>query len=217
VDNYSELFTEQGRDKAKINTIAAQHGRTAYPCEVVGVHKNTKDGRVFYYVDIEPQNYQLSSDKKPIEQSIIYNVPTQQWQGGKCAIIIAPQIGDRGFALICHMDISGIKNSIGRKSPPVSNRHNSYSDSIYLGMMFGEEPVDFVLIEPQKITIKTTEVQINADTVKISKDLEVGGNVKVSKNLDVMGYMHNAGVQVDRFHLHGGVMVGIATTTPPVS
>jgi len=215
VDNYSELFTEQGRDKAKINAIAAQHGRTAYPCEVVGVHKNTKDGRVFYYVDIEPQNYQLSSDKKPIEQSIIYNVPTQQWQGGKCAVIIAPQIGDRGFALICHMDISGIKNSLGRKSPPVSNRHNSYSDSIYLGMMFGEEPVDFVLIEPQKITIKTTEVQINADTVKISKDLEVGGNVKVTDNIESFGMVKNMDINIGATHTHGGVMSGLASTLPP--
>jgi len=215
MNNYTELSTEQGRERAKIDSIAAKHGRTAYPCEVVGVQKIKKDGKSFYYVDIEPQNYQLSSDSKPIEQAIIYNVPVSRPQGGKCAVIIAPAIGDKGHALICHMDISGIKNSLGRKSPPVSNRHNSYSDSIYLGILFGEDPEDFVLIEPQKITIETTEVQINADTVKISKDLEVGGNVKVTDNIESFGTVKNMGINIGATHTHGGVMSGLVSTLPP--
>jgi hypothetical protein len=210
--NHSELVTEQGREREKIKSVASDFGKTAYPCEVLAVTTRTENGRVAVYVDIAPQIHQLSHDDKPIEHATIYNVPALELAGGKCAIILKPQVGDVGVALICHADISGFKNSSGRKSPPVSNRHNSYSDSIYLGCLYRKEASTFMVVEDDKITITGKIVNINADTVKVSKNIEIGGSMTVAKNISSMGMVTNMGKNIGATHTHIGVMPGNGVT-----
>lgn len=215
IKDLSGYAGEESIDRLKIDAVAREHGKTAYLCKVVGVSEVKKEGRIMTTVDIEPLVTQLSTDGKPIPHDTIYNVLCADFSAGKLAIIIKPKIDDVGLALICHDDISGVKRSMGNKSPPISMRHNSLSDSVYLGAAMKEQPETYLVIEDDKVTVHSKDVLIEADNVKMTGNLLVLGDIESRGTIKAAVDMVIAAL---RFltHKHGGVMGGNSTTLPPV-
>ena len=228
IRDFSQWASDEGTDRVKIDSIASEYGKTAYLCKVVAVSEVKKEGRIMTTVDIEPLVTQLSTDNKPVPHDTIYNVVCKDFAAGDVAIIIKPKIDDVGIALICHDDISGVKRGLGSKSPPVSTRHNSHSDSVYLGAVMKTEPTTYIIVEPDTITVHSQNVIVEADNVTVqSKDvLFESDNVKITGDLLVMGDIESKGtvkaavdmvIGIFRFltHTHGGVYPGPSKTTPP--
>jgi hypothetical protein len=215
IRDFSQWASDEGTDRVKIDSIAREHGKTAYLCKVVAVSEVKKEGRIMTTVDIEPLVTQLSTDSKPIPHDIIYNVVCKDFSAGDVAIIIKPKLDDVGIALICHDDISGVKRGLGSKSPPISLRHNSHSDSVYLGAVMKKEPKTYIIIEDDKVTVRSKSVLFESESVKITGNLLVMGDIESKGTVKAAVDMV---IGIFRFltHGHGGVMSGSSKTTPPV-
>jgi hypothetical protein len=73
----------------------------------------------------------------------IFNLPYFRLQGGTSAIIMDPQVGDIGIALICDRDISSVK-ATQAVSNPGSNRLHDLADGIYIGGILNGIPTSYI-------------------------------------------------------------------------
>ncbi|HDL6968274.1 TPA: oxidoreductase [Yersinia enterocolitica] len=144
--------------------------RTAALVVVKGV---TNDGGVspVGYVDIQPLVTQLDGSGNVVSHGTIYDVPYLRVQGGANAMIIDPEIGDMGIAIISDRDISAVK-AAKAESPPGSTRRFNLSDSMYMGGLLNGSPSQYLryysggieLVSPIKVTIFAPEIENNAST-----------------------------------------------------
>lgn len=212
IRDFSTWASDEGADRVKIDSIAREHGKTAFLCKVVAVSEVKKEGRIMTTVDIEPLVQQLSTDNKPIPHDTIYNVVCKDFSAGEVAIIIKPKIDDVGIALICHDDISGVKRGLGSKSPPISMRHNSHSDSVYLGSVMKKEPKTYIVVEDDKVTVHSKNVLFEAESVKITGDLTVDKKTTLTGDVATKAGITNKGINIGSTHKHSGVQSGTGIT-----
>ncbi|WP_019573364.1 Gp138 family membrane-puncturing spike protein [Curvibacter lanceolatus] len=184
--------------------------RTSIPVQVVAV---TNDGGVapIGYVDIKPLVSMVTGSLDAIAHGVIYNVPYLRIQGGGNAVILDPQVGDIGIAVISDRDISTVKASKA-VSPPGSSRRHDPSDAIYLNSIISvaAAPTQYVRFFDGGIeVVSPTEVHIKAPSIKSEGDWAHTGSITASE--DVIA----SGVSLVQ-HEHGGVARGGAMTSPPV-
>lgn len=177
--------------------------RTSTLVQVLSV---TNDGGVSAVglVDIQVLVSRLDGANQVINSGVVYNVPYMRVQGGANAIILDPQVGDIGIALIADRDISSVKSTKAAAAPG-SNRKHDMADALYLGGVLNGVPQQYVrftaggieMVSPTKVTVQ-------------APDVALVGNVAASGG----SFTHN-GVNVGSTHVHPGVQSGPAMTQPP--
>lgn len=161
--------SDAARVQQLIKTMLAKT-RTAIPVEVVAV---TNAGGVspIGYVDIQPLVGQLDGFGTVYPHGVIYNVPYMRIQGGANAVILDPEVGDIGMAVVCDRDISTVK-ATGKPSPPGSKRRNDMSDAVYLSSIIGAAPAQYVqfseggidIVSPVAVNVQAPMANITAAT-----------------------------------------------------
>lgn len=91
-------------------------------------------------------------DSAPTPHAPVYGLPFFRLQGGQNAIIIDPQPGDIGIAVVADRDISSVKSKRGQANPG-SRRRAKFSDGLYLGGVLNGTPNQYVFFTGVGITV----------------------------------------------------------------
>lgn len=134
-------------------------------------------------VDVQPMVHQLDGYGNVVPHGLVHGAPYVTLQGGSCAILIDPQVGDIGLAVFGSSDLSSVKANKA-PSPPGSLRRNDWSDAIYLGGLLNPAPTQFVrflqsggvdLVATGQVTISTSgTVHLAAGLVNTSDTFAAG-------------------------------------------
>ncbi|WP_241364088.1 Gp138 family membrane-puncturing spike protein [Klebsiella pneumoniae] len=207
--------------------------RTAVPVIVRGVYivdDLAEAGRV----DVEPLVSQVDGSGNIVPHGVIYDIPYLRLQGGANGIIIDPEAGDIGLAVIADRDVTGVK-ATKDVSAPGSSRRSHLSDGFYLGGFMNAAPSQYIqfsssginIVSPKAITLNAPEINLNArSAVNISApqigldgavtqgkgnnggDANFGGSVTAEKEVTGNGIKLSS-------HGHDGVEKGKDTSGKP--
>lgn len=147
-------------------------------------------------VSVQPMVDQIDGSGNRVPHGTIYNIPYFRLQGGGNSVIIDPQVGDHGLAVICDRDISSVKATKGQAAPG-SRRQNSWADGLYLGGFLN--------------AVSTTTIRFSASGIEITAP----GGLTIHANVDITGTVTNNGVNISSTHRHDGVQTGIGNTGVP--
>lgn len=125
--------------------------RTATLVEVVAVDGIGPDSPVGF-VDAHPLVNQIDGVGKPTPHGNVLNLPYFRLQGGGNAVVIDPQVGDIGIAIISDRDISAVKAGKAQANPG-SFRRFDLADGIYLGGILNGTPDQYVALTADGITL----------------------------------------------------------------
>jgi hypothetical protein len=141
---------------------------------------------------IQPLVQQIDGNNNVYPRAVIKNVPYLRVQGGKNAVVLDPVVGDIGLAGFCDRDISIVKRTLDTSAPNTLRKY-SLNDAVYLFSCLSDQvPEQYVHFKGDEIHIKaTSKIVLDAPVV------EAGG-------IDMIT------------HLHGGVVSGNDTTSPPM-
>lgn len=110
--------------------------------QVMGVTSGGEAAKAVF-IDVMPLVNQVDGKGNATPHGIIHDIPFVRLQAGRNAVIIDPQVGDIGLALVCSRDISGVK-ATGAAATPGMVRSFDYADSIYLGAVLGDAPEQYL-------------------------------------------------------------------------
>lgn len=128
------------------------------------------------FVDIQPMVAQMDGAGNTVSHGIILNVPYCRLQGGANAVILDPEPGDIGIAVICSRDISSVK-ATKKPAPPGSRRRFDMADSVYIGGVLNGVPSQYVQMSTAGIAVTSpVKVTVTAPACDIiSNNVNVGG------------------------------------------
>jgi hypothetical protein len=183
---------------AQLATEALQHQflmlslikdiRTAIPVEVVAVHPGSGTTLSIGTVDVQPLIQAVSGRGKnrrlwALEQT--YGAKFCRVQAGNTALVIDPDVGDIGLAIVCDRDISSVVAAAGLAGPGSSRTHD-ISDLVYMFTMISAQDVtQYILangdgikiLSPNTVTIQGAQINlvgpINANGATIDEDGEI--------------------------------------------
>lgn len=182
---------------------------------------NSGDVSPVGFVDVTPLVNQVDSDGLATPHATIYNVPYLRMQGGANAIILDPQVGDKGLCCFASRDISKVKNT-GDQANPGSFRKYDWADALYVGGMLNGTPTQYVQFSTAGIKMHSpTAVMIEAPTVQVNATVSASVTAPVI-NLGAVGqtlkaFMTSAFQTIFNNHTHVSNGTGVATTTPNVT
>ena len=182
IDDYNNLIYIIQSTINSINTL-----------ELVQV-KSVNDDKT---LDVIPIVKNVTTENKPIDESIIYGIRYLQWQYGSNMIKAVPEIGDIGLLLVCKKDISEVeKGLVG------SFRKFNLADGIYIGGVYGLNPAPI-----QKIEFKGSSINITSGTELniTSPQTNINGSLNVSTGASGLVY---TGTQVLTFT--NGILTNIS-------
>ncbi|AJY67050.1 oxidoreductase [Burkholderia glumae] len=126
------------------------------------------------FVDVQPLVSQLDGWNNSVPHGTIYHLPFFRLQGGANAVIIDPQVGDIGVAVIEDRDISSAKANRGFANPG-SKRIFDMADGLYIGGFLNGAPQQIVQFNAAGITISSpTQIRLAAPTIVIQATQTVG-------------------------------------------
>ncbi|RQZ76078.1 oxidoreductase [Burkholderia glumae] len=126
------------------------------------------------FVDVQPLVSQLDGWNNSVPHGTIYHLPFFRLQGGANAVIIDPQVGDIGVAIIEDRDISSAKANRGFANPG-SKRIFDMADGLYVGGFLNGSPQQVVQFNAAGITISSpTQIRLAAPTIVIQATQTVG-------------------------------------------
>lgn len=123
------------------------------------------------FVDVRPLVNQLDGYSNATPHGTIYHLPYFRLQGGANAVILDPQVGDMGVAVIEDRDISSVKANLGQANPG-SKRIFDMADGLYFGGFLNGTPAQYfqfstagiAVVSPTKITLQAPLVEVDAST-----------------------------------------------------
>lgn len=123
------------------------------------------------FVDVQVLVNQLDGWNNATPHGTIYNLPYFRLQGGTNAVIIDPQVGDIGVAIIEDRDISSVKANKAQANPG-SKRIFDLADGLYLGGFLNGAPQQYIqfsaagiaVVSPTKVTLQAPLVEVDAST-----------------------------------------------------
>lgn len=183
--------------------------------QVKAVHVTSRISPVGY-VDVQPLVDQVDGAGRPVTHTIINNVPFLRLQGGACAVIVDPHVGDIGFCVFADRDISAVKAAKASK-PPGSRRRFNLADGLYVGGWNSlTTPTSYVLIDDTSIEINSPlAVNITAPQTTVNGPLHVTGVVTGDQTAAFTGNVTGQGTSLHT-HVHSGVTTGTGNTGAPV-
>lgn len=170
---------------------------------LVRVDAVTNDGGLapVGFVDVTILVQRMDGAGNVIDAGQVYDLPYLRLQGGGNAVILDPQPGDIGLALMADRDISSVKASKAPAAPGSARRHDM-ADGIYLGGVLNGTPNQYVQFQAGGISLVSPgTVTIHAPVTAVQGDLTVTG--KVTAQGDVVGQ----GISLAT-HVHKGVTPG---------
>lgn len=123
------------------------------------------------FVDVQPLVNQLDGSDNAVPHAVVHNLPYFRLQGGANAVIIDPQVGDIGLAIIEDRDISSVKANKAQANPG-SKRIFDMADGLYVGGFLNGAPTQYVqfsaagvnVVSPTKVTLQAPLVEVDAST-----------------------------------------------------
>lgn len=123
------------------------------------------------FVDVQPLVNQLDGWNNATPHGTVYHLPYFRLQGGTNAVIIDPQVGDIGVAVVEDRDISSVKANAAQANPG-SKRIFDIADGLYLGGFLNGTPTQYVrfsaegvaVVSPTKVTLQAPLVEVDAST-----------------------------------------------------
>jgi hypothetical protein len=195
-------------------------------CIIVQVTGVTNSGGVASagYVDLQPLVQQIDNAGNTTPHAVIYHAPYFRLQGGANAVIIDPQVGDIGYAMIADRDTSSVEaNATGgvtnKQAPPGSRRVFDFADAVYIGGMLNGAPAQYLqfnagginVTSPHAVTINAATVAVNASTSATVTSPSIalqnaGTALKTLLNSTLLTWLNG--------HVHGNGNGGADTTAP---
>ena len=211
----------QGRSgQADLASIASEYGALSFlvsqiinmrsTVQLVRVQAVTNAGGMAAAgtVDVLPLVNQLDGQRNTVPHGTVFGLPYVRLQGGANAVILDPQVGDIGIAVIADRDISAVKASKAQANPG-SMRRGSFADGLYIGGVLNGAPAQVVRFAADGIHVTSpTAVHITAPSIASAGDWQHTGTITAS--VDVI-----AGGVSGKMHTHGGVSSGGANTAGP--
>ena len=176
----------------QVRQLIGQIG-TMLPVRVLAVDPPA-NGAAVGSVDVQPLVDQHDGAGNSVPHGPLHNLPYLRLQGGDCAIIIDPVVGDIGLAFFAQRDISAVKARGGGQNVRGSNRRHSMADGVYHGGILNGMPNHLVQVSSAGISLKST----------------------VAIALESPTLTHN-GVDISSAHEHTSVKAGTDKSGPPVS
>lgn len=179
-------------------------------------------------VDVQPMVNQLDADGAPLPHGVINGVPWLTLQAGPNAVLLQPEVGDRGVCVFADRDISSVKatREIGN---PGSYRQADMADGLYLCGFLNDDPTQWikmdgsgiVLHSPIKIKLEAPEIRLEAEnliamvapTITMDADdaitattgqLTVNGPSQFNGNVVVSGNINSSGTITATTDVIGG-------------
>ena len=165
-------------------------------------------------LDVQPMINLVDGGGNIMKHGIVNNLPYFRLFGGTNAIIIDPQVGDFGLAVVSDRDISAFKKNKAQSNPG-SWRSFDIADGVYIGgIPLNVTPVQywqFVAggmnakdVNNNTIVMDSTGIKINGVLFDRNKNVSTSGEVTAKTNHTVS------------HHYHGGVATGTGYTDYPV-
>ena len=176
--------------------------RTTLMVEVQGVI-NSGGVLPVGFVDVKPLVNQVDGIGNSVPHETVFGLCYFRLQGGSNAIILDPQVGDIGFAVVADRDSSAVKTS-KKASNPGSHRTFDLADGIYIGGILNGIPDQYVrfsgagvvIHSPALVRLEAPDIQISSETLEIaattsvditSPTVTINGNLQTNGNLGVTG------------------------------
>jgi len=184
---------------------------------------------------VTPLVHQLAGNNTILENGPIYNVPYFRLQCGTSAVIMDPEVGDIGVAVVADKDISNVK-ATKTAAAPGSNRQHSYSDAMYFGGLLNQTPIQVIefllsgitinspgtvtIIAPNSVINSTESCAINSPTIVLNGAVSQGsgsyaGNAQFGGTITATGEVTGNGKHLST-HVHSGVQSGSDDSGEPV-
>ena len=211
ISNFVLANNSSDLGRAQFVIDAALSGlRVAMPVKVMSVINNGGVSAIGT-VSILPLVNAKDGGGNAVPHGTIYNVPYMRIQGGTNAVILDPQVGDIGLAVVCDRDISAVQNTQAQ-APAGSSRKHDMSDFIYvMTVISAKVPTQYVQFNSSGITVTSPNtIIINANEVDIN-----AATIKMNGSVITTGTLTNNGHSVGSNHVHSGVTPGGSNTGIP--
>ena len=207
LSSYNRI-TDSNSDGSGINAAVRSHLAELGTNTLVQVIAVNPGSGITGTVDVQPMVHMQTTGGDTIAHGTIYGVPYLRVQGGTCALIIDPVVGDIGYIIVSGRDQT---NAVANRAPsaPGSFRTHSMSDCVYVGAYLGDDPTHYVKITTDGVSVVTTgKVTVQASSATFECDVTVDGTLTATT--DVKG----GGISL-KSHVHGGVQSGSSETSEP--
>ncbi len=180
------------------------------------------------YVDVLPLVNQIDGYGNATPHGVVHHLPYVRVQGGANAIILDPQVGDKGIAIFADHDISAVKAS-GGQNIPGSRRRFDMADGMYIGGLLNGTPTQYLGFSASGLTaVSPVKVSTSAPTIAFDAPTDITQNAgtitltaTTSINMIVGGHtlaVTSSGVSLDGIlfgtHYHADPQGG--DTGPPL-
>lgn len=166
-----------------------------------------------------------TTDGTKISRAPVAGIKTLRIGAGGFFIRFPIKPGDLGWIKANDRDISLILQSSGGEDWPNTKRLHSFSDALFIPDTYKQwaidgADIDSLIIQSMdgsvKIALRSNEIEIKAQTVKINGDLELTGNISATGDVEFTGpsLKHN-NINVGSTHNHSGVVSGSDNTGTP--
>lgn len=154
------------------------HVRTAHPVQVVAVYPGAGSPPLPGTVDVKPLVSQMNGIGQGQAHGTVYGRPFVRIQSGGSAVIVDPNVGDRGVLLCCDRDISNVVATLAAALPASLRRFN-FADGIYIGGWGnGTAATDYVWVKPASAGIAMVSlgpIDIQGSQVNITGPINANG------------------------------------------
>lgn len=158
-------------------------------------------------VNVQPLINQLDGYGNQVPHGIIYSLPYSRIQGGTNAIIIDPEVGDKGVAIFSDRDISNVI-ATKKQANPGSNRKFDMADGIYIGWILNATPTQYIqfnssgikIYSPHDIVIQATgNVTATAGgsvtaTARTTATITAPSGLTINANIQLNGTLTTTGL-----------------------
>jgi hypothetical protein len=127
-------------------------------------------------LDVLPLVDQIDGAGNAIPHEVLFNRPYVRAQGGQCALIVDPEVGDRGVMVFGSRDLSAVLAS-GKEGPPPSRRLFDYADGLYLYSIPRVAPTTYIQVSSAGIVMRAASVNINGAVISGSGIITDGDGV----------------------------------------
>jgi phage baseplate assembly protein gpV len=160
-------------------------GRAAFVklVKIVAVSPGNDDGQVAVAgtVDVLPLVNLVDGLGNATKQATVHGLIYLRVQGGTNAVIMDPQVGDVGVAVVCDRDISSVKET-KEQANPGSRRRFSIADGVYIGGVLCAAPEQYIRFHSggvQVVSPAKVEAKVGSSTISLTESearAEVGSS-----------------------------------------
>lgn len=153
-------------------------------------------------VDVQPMVNQLDADGAPIPHGVINGIPWLTLQAGPNAVLLQPEVGDKGICVVSDRDISSVK-STREVGNPGSYRQSDMADGLYIGGILNDDPtqwikmdaVGIVIHSPNLIKLEAPEIRLEASSLVAIVAPQVTINASTSATITTGSFVVNGNSQ----------------------